>query len=454
MFDRPEGGDGAVLVHVASSDEATRSELAELAKSAGAFILKEIHTTRPTPEPRHYLGAGKLEELHECVVHDSADLVIFGTELSPSQERNLEAALKCRVIDRTRLILDIFAQRASTYEGKLQVELAQLEHMSTRLVRGWTHLERQKGGIGLRGPGEKQLETDRRLLAGRIKQIRSRLDAVRSRRALSRRARKRAELPVVSLVGYTNAGKSTLFNALTGAGVMAQDLLFATLDPTVRRLDLPGGARAVAADTVGFVRDLPHDLVAAFQATLEESREASLLLVVADASDPERQEKFVQVEAVLAEIGADDVPRLTVFNKIDLVEGLEAGIRRDDAGDANAVYLSAEIGSGVELLRDTLVERLQGSVQELEVQIPWAAGGVRSALYGRTEVLEETVDGERGWKLRLRAAPGLVRSVLSSQGDDAVRKLITVQDLQSRQGYEAEDSINDDETGAAMPKQA
>ena len=256
------------------------------------------------------------------------------------------------------------------------------------------------------------------------------------------------------VVGLDNAGKSTLFNALTGAGVMAQDLLFATLDPTVRRLDLPGGAQAVAADTVGFVRDLPHDLVAAFQATLEESREASLLLVVADASDPERQEKFAQVEAVLAEIGADEVPRLNVYNKIDLVDGLDEGVRRDEAGDIDAVYLSAEVGAGVDLLRDALVERLQGAVQELEVQIPWAAGGVRSALYGRTEILEEAVDGERGWKLRLRAAPGLVRSVLSAQGDDAVRKLITVHDLESRRGPEPEDAISDDGTGAVVPKQA
>ena len=261
------------------------------------------------------------------------------------------------MVDRTRLILDIFAQRASSYEGKLQVELAQLQHMSTRLVRGWTHLERQKGGIGLRGPGEKQLETDRRLLNLRVKQIRQRLEGVRGRRALSRRSRERAEVPVISLVGYTNAGKSTLFNSLTGSDVMAENLLFATLDPTLRKVKLPTGLQAVLGDTVGFVRHLPHELVAAFEATLEESRLAELLLHVLDAADPERADKSAEVDQVLARIGAEQVPKLLVYNKIDALSDIEPRVDRDADGVATRVWVSALTGAGMDLLAEVIEER-------------------------------------------------------------------------------------------------
>ncbi|MDH4275589.1 MAG: GTPase HflX, partial [Gammaproteobacteria bacterium] len=308
MFERPRGGERAVLVHVyfeRHDDPRALEEFKELARSAGAEVLASISVTRHDPDPRYFIGSGKAEEISQIVAAHSAELVIFDQSLSPSQERNLEGLIKARVLDRTGLILDIFAQRAKSFEGKLQVELAQLKHVATRLVRGWTHLERQKGGIGLRGPGETQLETDRRLVGERIKQINRRLSKVHRHHDLGRKARQRSATPVVSLVGYTNAGKSTLFNALTQADVYAADLLFATLDPTLRRLDLAGGGHIVLADTVGFIRDLPHELVAAFRSTLEETRNADILLHVIDAADPERLARIEQVNNVLAEIGAD-----------------------------------------------------------------------------------------------------------------------------------------------------
>jgi len=396
-------------------DEADAEELRELVRSAGVEILSELSSSRRDPDPRTFLGSGKLAELGDLVRERGADVVIFGAGLSPSQERNIERELKCRVVDRTRLILDIFAQRARSYEGKLQVELAQLEHMSTRLVRGWTHLERQKGGIGLRGPGEKQLETDRRLLAHRIKQIRSRLKDVRKRRALSRRSRKRTATSVVSLVGYTNAGKSTLFNRLTGADVDVEDRLFATLDPTVRRLGLPGGTPAVAADTVGFVRRLPHELVAAFEATLEESREATLLLQVLDAADSEREQKRYSVDQVLSSIDADDVPRLQVLNKVDLMddaEGLAGRVDRDADGTALRVWVSAVSGAGLATLTEAISERLGGAVREYLLSIPWRAGALRGRLYEGVDVLDEPAADEHGWKLHIRATEGRLTGLL------------------------------------------
>lgn len=416
--DRPDGHDAAVIVLAApggTPDEADAEELRELVRSAGVEILSELASSRRDPDPGTFLGSGKLSELADVTRDCGADVVIFGAGLSPSQERNIERELKCRVIDRTRLILDIFAQRARSYEGKLQVELAQLEHMSTRLVRGWTHLERQKGGIGLRGPGEKQLETDRRLLAHRMKQIRARLEDVRKRRALSRRSRKRAATSVVSLVGYTNAGKSTLFNQLTGATVGAEDRLFATLDPTVRRLGLPGGTPAVAADTVGFVRRLPHELVAAFEATLEESREASLLLQVLDAADPEREQKRYSVDQVLSSIDADAVPRLQVLNKVDLMDdsdGLAGRVDRDADGVALRVWVSAVTGAGLEALTEVISERLGGPVREYLLSIPWRAGSLRGRLYEGVDVVDEPPADEQGWKLHVRATEARLKGLL------------------------------------------
>lgn len=446
MFERPEGGDSAVLVHAGRGDPGVREELGELARSAGAEIIGELTSNRQRPDPRHFLGSGKVDELRDLVRSVTADVVICGVNLSPSQERNLEARLECRVMDRTRLILDIFAQRASSYEGKLQVELAQLEHLSTRLVRGWTHLDREKGGIGLRGPGEKQLETDRRLLSARIKQIRARLDEVRSRRSLSRRARKRAALPVVSLVGYTNSGKSTLFNRMTGANVMARDQLFATLDPTVRRLRLPGGVRGVMADTVGFVRQLPHDLVAAFEATLEESREAALLLHVVDAADPERRAKMDEVEDVLLRIGAASVPRLTVFNKIDAVDELAPGITRDEQSVPVGAYVSAISGAGIEALAEAIAERLDGVQQTLRITIPWDAAGIRAALFEAVDIIEETVDGDVGWLLTARTTQGRIDALLRRQDATAAAR-ITVEGT----GTVLSDSDDADESIGSVP---
>ena len=326
FFERHEGGERAILVHLEGLDEQRQEdpqEFIELVRSAGAENAGFLTISRHQPTPRFLIGSGKVDELRALVKASEGELVIFNHTLTPSQERNLERELECRVIDRTGLILDIFAQRARTHEGKLQVELAQLDHLSTRLVRGWTHLERQKGGIGLRGPGETQLETDRRLLRVRIKQITKRLEKVRSQRDQARRARRRAEIPVVSLVGYTNAGKSTLFNTLTVSEVYAADQLFATLDPTLRRIDLADIGPVILADTVGFIRHLPHKLVEAFRATLEESSQADLLLHVIDAADEERESNVDQVHHVLGEIGALELPMLEVYNKIDLIDGFE-----------------------------------------------------------------------------------------------------------------------------------
>jgi GTP-binding protein HflX len=404
LFERPASGERAVLVHVnfpSESDQEDLQEFIELVRSTGAEAVAVITGTRAAPEPRLFVGPGKADEILKAVQAHQAEVVIFNHALRPSQERNLERLLSCRVLSRTGLILDIFAQRARSFEGKLQVELAQLRHLSTRLVRGWTHLERQKGGIGLRGPGETQLESDRRMINARIKMINKRLEKVGRQREQGRRARSRAELPTVSVVGYTNAGKSTLFNTLTGAHVYAADQLFATLDPTLRRVDLPGAGPLVLADTVGFIRHLPHDLVAAFRATLEETCQADLLLHVIDAHDPERRTRIEQVNAVLREIGADAVPQLCVYNKVDLT-GDEPRVERNDAGVIDRIWLSALHGTGMDLLAMALTEYFQGVRAHGWLCLPAQAGALRSGLYRTGRVRSERVDEQGRWWIEVQ----------------------------------------------------
>ncbi|MDI3515156.1 MAG: GTPase [Rhodocyclaceae bacterium] len=364
MFERPASGERAVLVQLDLGQGAIDERLSELkllVLSAGASVEAVVQGKRAAPDPKLFAGSGKVQEIGEALRANGADIVIFNHALSPAQQRNLERELQCMVIDRTALILDIFAQRARSHEGKLQVELAQLEHLATRLVRGWTHLERQKGGIGLRGPGEKQLETDRRLLGNRVKMLKSRLAQIEKQRKVRRRARERRDVLSVSLVGYTNAGKSTLFNALTKAGAYAADQLFATLDTTSRRLYVgaeQGGVSVVLSDTVGFIRDLPHALVAAFQATLEETAQADLLLHVVDSASEDRDAQIEAVNLVLAEIGAADVPQILVWNKVDLTRAAPA-VERGDCDKIRRIFLSARTGEGLDLLRDALAEVAQ-----------------------------------------------------------------------------------------------
>ncbi len=401
MFEREKRGERALLIQpqAPGRDESDAlEEFAELAGSAGATVLASISGRVDRPNPALYIGSGKADEAKElCALHD-IDLVLVNTTLSPVQERNLEKHLQCRVVDRTGLILDIFSQRARSFEGKLQVELAQLKHMSTRLVRGWTHLERQRGGsIGLRGPGETQLETDRRLLAERVKVLSRRLEQAERRQAQARRARLRNEVPRIALVGYTNAGKSTLFNALTGAGIYAADQLFATLDPTVRRLSGLDCGEVVLADTVGFVRDLPHELVAAFRSTLSEAREADLLLHVIDASDPQLRDRVADVESVLAEIGAGDIPQIQVFNKIDRIEG--AVPRRDRIEEGvERIFVSARDGLGLDALRAAISERFAAERISQTLALAPAEGRLRARLFALGAVRSEQAD-EAGWRL-------------------------------------------------------
>ena len=392
LFERPDSGERAVLVHLDLGNAENREdprEFEELVLSAGGEPVAFVVGQRKSPDPHLFVGQGKLEEIRAAVVEHQAELVLFNHALRPSQERNLERELQCRVLDRTGLILDIFAQRARTHEGKLQVELAQLQHMSTRLVRGWTHLERQKGGIGLRGPGETQLETDRRLLRERIKSINARLEKVRAQRNQARRARQRAEIPAVSLVGYTNAGKSTLFNALTRSDVYAADQLFATLDPTLRRLPIPELGTVLLADTVGFIRHLPHKLVQAFRATLEEVAEADLLLHVIDCAAEERDTNSTHVVSVLEEIDASEIPRLDVFNKSDLLNA-EPRIDRDEHGRPVRVWVSARDGRGFDLLVQAIGETLGGNMVAGDVVLNGAMGRLRSRLYEAGAVLAES----------------------------------------------------------------
>jgi len=371
------------------ADEALR-EFEALARSAGAAVVARQTGRRRKPDPRTYLGGGKVDELREAMGEHGADLVLINHALSPVQERNLEHALQCRVLDRTGLILDIFAQRARSHEGKLQVELAQLRHLASRLVRGWSHLERQKGGIGLRGPGETQLELDRRMLGTRIRQLEKRLARVRQQRDQGRKARRQQDLPAVSLVGYTNAGKSTLFNCVAASGVYAADQLFATLDTTLRRIELPGGEAAVIADTVGFIRDLPPQLVAAFRSTLEEVVEAELLVHIIDAADPIREENAREVESVLEALGADEVPQLRVYNKID-ARGVAPRIDRDAYGRPVAVWLSAATGAGLELFHAAIAERVSAEQARGVIRLSPAEGRLRARFYGLGDVLDERI---------------------------------------------------------------
>jgi GTP-binding protein HflX len=401
---------------LAGPDQEDLDELRLLALSAGAEPAATLTGRLRAIDPRYYIGQGKLEELAETVKAHEAELVLFNHALTPSQERNLEKALNVRVVDRNGLILDIFAQRARSFEGRLQVELAQLKHLSTRLVRGWTHLERQKGGIGLRGPGETQLETDKRLLANRIRQIQKRLQQVEVQRDQGRQARRRAQVPVIGLVGYTNAGKSTLFNALTQAEVYSADQLFATLDPTLRRLS-SGGLNMVLADTVGFIRHLPHELVAAFRSTLQESAEADLLLHVVDASDERMDETIAEVRRVLAEIGADRIPCIEVYNKVDRLEGVVPHVERDASGRPARVWISARSGAGLDLLKGLLEEVLGGGIERRMLTLSADQGELRARLYREARVLSDEPDGEGGWRLSVEF-PASARSLRRAIGDD------------------------------------
>lgn len=376
-------------------------ELALLARSAGAEVQACMTGVRRSPHPATFIGKGKLEELRQSIEHHQGELVVFDHALTPVQERNLERALSCRVLDRTGLILDIFAQRAETREGKLQVELAQLRHLSTRLVRGWTHLERQKGGIGLRGPGETQLETDRRLIGQRIKYLKKRLQRVSAQRELRRKSRRKVPIPTVCLVGYTNAGKSSLFNRLTGESLYAEDLLFATLDPTMRKLVLPDRREIVLSDTVGFIRHLPHSLVQAFHSTLEEVSSATLLVHVIDSAAEDRDERIEHVNRVLEEIGAEDVPQLLVYNKIDLTPDLSARVETGDDGHAAAVWVSAHRGDGIKALSETLQSMVFRDTRHGRVRIPPQAAKVRAFLYDRAVILSEEHDQQGGWLLEV-----------------------------------------------------
>lgn len=422
FFERPGGGERAILVHLDGQDPAAREdpvEFRELARSAGADSVGFVNVARHQPSAKFLIGSGKVEELHDLVRDGEVELVIFNHTLTPSQERNLERALECRVLDRTGLILDIFAQRARTHEGKLQVELAQLEHMSTRLVRGWTHLERQKGGIGLRGPGETQLETDRRLLRVRIRQIKQRLEKVRGQREQARRGRRRADIPLVSLVGYTNAGKSTLFNSLTESDVYAANQLFATLDPTLRRLELGDIGPIVLADTVGFIRHLPHRLVESFRATLEESSNADLLLHVIDAHEPERDQQIEQVLAVLTEIGAHELPILEVYNKVDLLEGIEPQIQRNADGVPQRVWVSAQLGLGLDLLKQAVAELLGNDLFVGTLRLPQQFGRMRAQLFDLGAVQSEVHDEEGGSLLDVRLQRVELHRLISRAGLEA-----------------------------------
>ena len=403
MFERPQSGERAILVHAAAGgapDTTEREEFVELATSAGAVVVAELVSARKSPDPRFFIGKGKVEELLESVGENQVDLVISSAPLSPSQERNLEKSLNCRVLNRSGLILDIFAQRARTFEGKLQVELAQLRHLLTRLIRGWTHLERQKGGIGLRGPGETQLETDRRLIGKRIRQLKGRLDQVDSRRAMNRQNRMRAEIPTVAIVGYTNAGKSTLFNALTGAGVYVEDKLFATLDPTMRKMKLPDDSHAILVDTVGFIRDLPHELIAAFRSTLQETREADLILHLIDASDADRWQRVRQVNAVLKELDADQVPQIRVYNKIDKLDR-KPRLTNNRRGEGRAVWLSAVTGEGIPLLPQAIGDRLRRKKVNGSIRLNLSQGRLRALLFDLGAVQAESALEDGGWLLEL-----------------------------------------------------
>jgi GTPase len=418
LFDRPQGGERAVLVGVGIGhpvDPNDAAEFSALAASAGTIEVGVVVANRAKPDPKYFVGSGKAEEIRAFAEEHHADLILVDQTLTPSQERNLEKLTGRRVLDRNGLILDIFAQRARSFEGKLQVELAQLSHLATRLVRGWTHLERQKGGIGLRGPGETQLETDRRLIAKRIRTLRSRLEKLDRQRDTGRHVRKEVPVPAVALVGYTNAGKSTLFNALTGSATYVADKLFATLDPTVRRVELAGVGEVVLADTVGFVRQLPHELVAAFRSTLQEAREADLLLHVVDASDPHRDERIAQVREVLRGIGAGDIRELLVFNKIDLSGDAPRTVMGADEV-ATQVWASAVGGQGLEALRDSMAHAVRPNQVRRTLHLELTAAAVRSELYTRNAVRSERQCEDGSWDVEVELDLTEVAKLLGAKG--------------------------------------
>ena len=424
LFDRQKDavgqGERTVLVHIelnsASHAPNSLDEFKQLALSSGLNIVDTITVKRNFTKAQFFIGTGKVDELTDIVSEHKIDLVIFSLELSPSQERNLEKALNCQVIDRTGLILDIFALRASSFEGKLQVELAQLRHLSTRLVRGWTHLERQKGGIGLRGPGETQLETDKRLISIRIKNINKRLAKVHKQHDLGRKSRLKNELPMISLVGYTNAGKSTLFNRLTNANVYADDKLFATLDSTIRRVILPAAGEAVIADTVGFIRDLPHELVEAFKSTLEETRQANVLLHVVDASDANNRDKIEQVEGIIEQIDAQNIPSIIVMNKIDEIGDFSPRVDKDNNGNIYRVWLSAHSGEGIDLIYKALSQSLSGMMTYARIQLDVQSAFIRSEIH-KVGFIEKEIMNEFGqWLLEINVTRHYLERLLVKQG--------------------------------------
>ncbi len=424
LFDRQKDavgqGERTVLIHVElNSTRHTPNSLGEfkqLALSSGLNIVDTITVKRNFTKAQFFIGTGKVDELSDIVSEHEIDLVIFSLELSPSQERNLEKALKCQVMDRTGLILDIFALRASSFEGKLQVELAQLRHLSTRLVRGWTHLERQKGGIGLRGPGETQLETDKRLISIRIKNINKRLAKVHKQHDLGRKSRLKKELPMISLVGYTNAGKSTLFNRLTNANVYADDKLFATLDSTIRRVILPAAGEAVIADTVGFIQDLPHELVEAFKSTLEETRQANVLLHVVDASDANNRDKIEQVEDIIEQIDAQNIPSIIVMNKIDEIGDFSPRVDKDNDGNIYRVWLSAHSGEGIDLIYKALSQSLSGMMTCARIQLDVQSAFIRSEIH-KIGFIEKEIMNEFGqWLLEINVTRHYLERLLVKQG--------------------------------------